>query len=87
MRRGNSMYSIITKLFDEYPSLVFDYNRLFWCVWTKLWYTHGYNLSYRDFVSAPSVGTIGRVRRKVIEDHPLYKLKPNKHAQTRRSNS
>ena len=76
MVKKGSIKDIITKLFDEYPKLASDdyQNNLLWSVWTQLGYTDGYSISYKNFMNAPFSETVGRIRREVIEEHPLYKL-------------
>ncbi|RLF63665.1 MAG: hypothetical protein DRN30_06295 [Thermoplasmata archaeon] len=73
MRGEKTIYKIITRLFDKYPNLTKDDKKLTWCVWTELGFTDSYNMTFKNFLSAPSVTSISRVRRQVFEDHPPYK--------------
>ncbi len=89
MVKKGSIKDIITRLFDEYPKLALDdyQNNLLWSVWTQLGYTDGYTINYRNFITAPFSETVGRIRREVIEEHPLYKLNALKYAQSKRRSS
>lgn len=90
MREETCIENIIINLFDEYPQLADEKNlkKLTWCVWAKMGYVDDYKINYRRFLSAPSVTSISRLRRKVVADYPPYisNLSKDKHARRRNNN-
>jgi len=90
MRKKRGVEKIIMNLLDEYPLLAAEENikKLTWCVWAKMGFVDDYKISYRRFLSAPSVTSVSRLRRKVVADYPPYltNLLNNKHAPRRNNN-
>ena len=90
MKESKGVENIIMGLLDEYPLLAAEENikKLTWCVWVKLGFIDDYKISYRRFLSAPSVTSVSRLRRKVIADHPPYltNLLKNRYAPRRNNN-
>lgn len=72
----DSLYRIIRKLLDEYPSLRLPENqqKLVWCVWVKLGYATEYSMSYSKYLDAPTDSTILRIKRALFVEHPPYKF-------------
>ena len=73
-RKSDSVRQIVTDLLDDYPKLARKENirKLVWCVWAELGFVKDYHISYKDYLSAPTVATIRRARRKAIADYPPY---------------
>lgn len=65
------IYDLIKDLLIENPDLRNSDRKLIWRVWEHLGHTtEGVNLTYFEFIKAPSTETIRRCRQKIQELNP-----------------